>query len=156
MNKLTESRHLRRNQLDKSFTRTIIPRDLPNFKQGYISELRSSLGMSTYQLAQLLGVNQSTIARFEEAERKGTISLNSLKKIAEVMDCHLVYALVPNTSLEDFLQKRANAVATKLVKKTGHSMALENQSISAARNKKQIENLTSEIARTLDRDLWDD
>jgi predicted DNA-binding mobile mystery protein A len=66
--------------------------------------------MSTYQLAKRMGVAQSTMNQMELAEARGAIQLSSLKRAAEAMNCTLVYALGPNGSLEDFLQKQARLV----------------------------------------------
>jgi predicted DNA-binding mobile mystery protein A len=58
--------------------------------------------MTAAQLATRMGVSQSTVSEMEKAEVRGAIQLSSLKRAAEAMNCMLVYALVPNKTLESF------------------------------------------------------
>lgn len=154
MRKGIEDKHLRRRQLDRLFRSPIRLADIPKFKQGYIQEIRKALGISTRQLARLLGVNQSTIVRFEEAEQAGTISINSLMKLADILHCKLVYAVVPYDSLDAFLKQRAQDLARDLIKKARHSMPFENQNVSGTERQQQIDRIALRIVRALDRSLW--
>jgi hypothetical protein len=53
--------------------------------------------------------------------------MDSLKRAAEAMDCSFVYAFIPNTSLEDILQKQIEKVIAQRMKTVSHSMKLEDQ-----------------------------
>src|SRR5215212_1792829 len=92
--------NLRRKQLDRFFGEHAFLRRLPLPRLGWIREIRSALGMSAAQLAHRLGVGQSTVAKLEKSEAEATISLQSLRKVAEAMDCTLVYAFVPRNTLQ--------------------------------------------------------
>ncbi len=72
--------------------------------RGWLKAIREALGMTTAQLGQRLGVVQSRVVAIEQAEAKGTVTLNSLEKAAQALDCRLVYALVPRQSLEDAVE----------------------------------------------------
>ena len=71
--------------------------------KGWIRAIRDALGMTTAVLAARLNRAPATLVQFEHNEVAGNITLNSLQTVAEAMDCKLVYTLVPNTSLEDFV-----------------------------------------------------
>ena len=155
MSKKTSYQHLHRSQLDRTFTAPMKPADVPSFRRGYVREIRESLGITTTQLAKFLGISQPAVVKLEKAERDGAISLKSLKKVAEVLNCKLVYSLVPKTSLDGFLHERAKEVAERQVLKVGHSMTLEDQGTSKAELARQIRQAADEMIRNLDRRLWE-
>ena len=66
--------------------------------------------MSTAQLAKRLGVRQPSIVDLERSEEKGSIELATLRRVAEALDCSLVYAFVPNQPLEMTIRARARAL----------------------------------------------
>ena len=68
--------------------------------RGWIKAVREALGMTTAQLAKRLGMKQPSVVAIEQSEAKGTIELATLRRVAEALDCTLVYALVPNKPLE--------------------------------------------------------
>lgn len=100
-----------------------VPRD------GWIKSIRESLGMSATDLGNRLGIARQSILALEKSESEGRIQIDSLKKAAEAMDCTFVYALVPNTSLEDFVQRQIRKIANENLKKVSHSMKLEDQEV---------------------------
>src|ERR1700734_2112408 len=98
-----------RSQLDKRFkelgpvTRYVSP------VRGWIAAIRGGLGMSTSQLAKRLGIKQPSVIALEQSEAKGSIELATLRRVAEALDCTLIYALVPNKPLESMVRDRARA-----------------------------------------------
>lgn len=111
--------------------------------------------MTGTQLAARLGVRQPTVADLEKSEAAGTLTLERLRRAAEALDCRLVYALVPQTSLDETVSRQAEQAARRLVAPATHHMALEDQAGSAAREAEQVAELAAELARTLPRELWD-
>lgn len=101
-----------------------------NPKGGWIRSLRCALGLAGVDLASRLGVAPSTLSAMESSEVAGTISLNSLRKVAHAMDCELVYAVVPRTSLAKMMERRAEEKAEDLLRQVGQTMALEQQGVS--------------------------
>ncbi|GLQ93768.1 mobile mystery protein A [Dyella acidisoli] len=97
--------------------------------QGWIRAIRQALGMTAEQLGHRMGITQATLSGLEASEINGAIRLATLRKAAEAMNCTLVYALVPNTSLEDIVQGQARKVAAEQLKPVEHTMLLENQSL---------------------------
>src|ERR1035437_9552462 len=75
--------------------------------RGWIKAVREALGMTTAQLARRLGVKQPSVVAIEQSEAKGTIELATLRRVAEALDCTLIFALVPNKPLEAIVRDRA-------------------------------------------------
>jgi predicted DNA-binding mobile mystery protein A len=121
--------------------------------RGWIKAIRESLGMSSAQLAGRLGVKQPTVIAMEQSEAKATIALATLRRVAEALDCTLVYALVPNKPLEATVRDRARAVARRLRAPIQHSMLLENQKVSAKDSEARLDEFVREMNP---RRLWDD
>lgn len=120
--------------------------------RGWIKAIREALGMRTEQLAKRLGVKQPSVVAIEQSEAKGTIELATLRRVAEALDCTLVYALVPNKPLETIVRERACAFARRRGGPVEHSMLLEDQKVTA----KDIETRLDEIMReTNPRLFWD-
>ncbi len=69
--------------------------------------------MSSYEMAQRMGVAQSRAWRLEGAELTGSIRLGSLMRAAEALDCRLVYALAPDESLEQVVWRQAHRKAVE-------------------------------------------
>lgn len=122
--------------------------------KGWIRAIRQALGMSAAQLAQRMGLSQPRIAQLEKAEASGTLQLDTLARAAEALDCTLVYALVPNTTLENMVQNRARAKAKGLMPAIHHSMRLENQALSATDLEAALNELADKLAES-PRKLWD-
>ena len=94
-----------------------------------------------------------SVADLEKSEAYGTIQLKTLRKAAEALDCTLVYALVPNASLEDAVRTRAREIARKELARIGHSMDLEAQGLSEREREAQIDEYVRKHLR--ERDLWE-
>ena len=121
--------------------------------KGWIRAVRDALGMSAVQLGKRLGIKPQSLADLEKSERFGTIQLNTLRRAAEELDCTLVYALVPKSSLEEVVQTRARDIARRDLARIGHSMDLEAQGLSQSEREAQIDAYVS--AHLSERDLWD-
>lgn len=121
---------------------------------GWLRAIRKALGMSTAQLAGRLGVAQQAIVNFERNEAAGKITLQSLQRVAQALDCRVVYAVVPNKPLVQMRRARAQALADQLVRPVAHSMKLEAQGVSDKETRRQRKELTDEILRGSARKLW--
>jgi predicted DNA-binding mobile mystery protein A len=86
----------------------------------------------------------------------GTITLNTLRDVANAMDLQLVYGFVSkHESLEQMIEKRAKELATEIVMRTNNTMALENQQNSKQRIAQAIAEKTAEIKFEMPKYLWD-
>lgn len=95
--------------------------------------------MSQAALARKLGVTGAAVAKLERAETSGGITLSKLSEVASALDCTLVYALVPKSSLEETVQRQARLVASERLKYVSHTMALEDQGLSADEREDYLE-----------------
>jgi predicted DNA-binding mobile mystery protein A len=141
-----------RSQLDERFrelgpaTRYAAP------VRGWIKAIREALGMSTAQLAKRLGIKQPSLVALEQSEAKGTIELATLRRVAEALDCTLVYALVPNKPLESTVRDRARAFARRRRGPVEHSMLLEDQKVPAKNAEARLDEIVRETNPRL---FWD-
>jgi predicted DNA-binding mobile mystery protein A len=119
--------------------------------KGWIRAIRDALGMSGVQLAKRLRVTPQTAEALERSETAGTIQLNTLRRAAEAMDCTLVYALVPKTSLENMVDARARSIALTDLARVSHTMKLEDQDTGDREIEARIEEYIQHIK---ERDLW--
>lgn len=123
---------------------------------GWINSIRTSLNMTLEQLGSKLNITRQGAKKIEESESSGTISLKSLKEVAEVLNLRLVYALIPkNGSLEKLIDSKAEELAKKIVLRTSQNMKLENQGNTDQQIKRAIHDLTNELKREMDKSLWD-
>src|SRR5690242_6724739 len=81
--------------------------------RGWIRAVRNALGMTTAQFARRMGVSQPRAVTIEKSEANRSITLKTLERAAEALDCRVVYFLVPSRSLEDLLRFRAEYVADR-------------------------------------------
>ena len=120
---------------------------------GWIRAIRDALGMSADQLGRRLGVSRQAVISLERSERDGGIRLSSLRRVAEAMDCQVVYALVPNTTLEDTVQREARRVAATELARVDQTMLLEAQRIEGAAAADQLTDRAAALVDTAH--LWD-
>lgn len=121
--------------------------------KGWIRAIRDALGMSGAQLGRRLGMKAQSIADIEKSEVSGTVQLRTLRKVAEALDCVVIYALVPKSSLEKTVQARAREIAGKELDRVAHTMELEAQGLSPAERAEQVEAYMRDHLRG--RDLWE-
>src|ERR1700722_12361575 len=141
-----------RAQLDQRFKEIGPARQYAAPVKGWIKGIREALGMSTAQLAARLKIRQPSLVTLEQSEAKGSIELATLRRVAEALDCTLVYALVPNKPLETMVRDRARAFTRKRQAHVEHSMLLEDQKVTG----KDVDSRLDEIIReTNPRLFWD-
>ncbi len=152
----SEDRIQARKQLDKRLEPL---REMPGLvrpPRGWIKAIREALGQTAAQLGKQMGVSQPRIVEIEKSEKVGSITLNTLERAAQAMDCKLVYAFVPRSPLKRLVEARARILAKKRLLRTGHNMALEAQSVLAEDEQEQFEYLVGKIVEKAGSDLWKD
>ena len=123
-------------------------------KQGWIRSLRTSLGMTLDVLGQRLEITSAGLSKLEKSEANGTITLNSLRRAAEALDCELKYALVPSASLEEMKHKQALKKAREQMQSVSHSMKLEAQEVDASSQQLLLDELVKDLLEGKDKELW--
>lgn len=125
-------------------------------KSGWIKAIRESLGMTTAQLAQRLGVAPAAVAKLEKNERLKTTTLKTLEKAAQALNCRLVYAVIPEGSLEGMVNRQTLKVAQKLVGRVAHSMTLEKQGVNRGEVDAQVLEISRELKDKMSSKMWDE
>lgn len=120
--------------------------------KGWVKAIREALGMSGKQLAQRLKIAPQNVDLLEKSEAADTIQLKTLRRAAEALNCTLVYALVPNTSLEAMVKARAREIALHDLGRVAHTMNLEAQETDERDLEERIEDYIRDVLRA--RDLW--
>ncbi len=148
---MKSQRAVARSRLDERLTSVA---DLARPNMGWIRALRDALGMSSADLARRMGISQQRVPAIERGEQNMTIKLDTLMRAAAALDCKLVYALVPRTSLDAMVKDQARRRATEQLRRITQHSRLEDQQPTDADLAQQIEELAAELAEK--RGLWSD
>jgi predicted DNA-binding mobile mystery protein A len=124
--------------------------------KGWLRAIRDAIGMTTAQMATRLGVSQPRIVALEQDEARGAVTLETLSRAAQALDCTLVYALVPNESLDHMVKHRAEQIAAARITRVDHSMRLENQGLSKQDLQAEHRRLADELLQGNLRRIWDE
>ena len=134
----------------KNLKSTVVP------TKGWVNTFRIALKMSLRQLGNCLNITPQSTKEIEEREANGTITLKSLRDVANAMDMQMVYGFVSkHESLEHMIEKREKELATEIAMRTNNKMTLENQQDSMGRIEKAIAQKTNEIKSEMPKYLWD-
>lgn len=123
----TKLARLRLEQLDRTVAPYADLKGKPVPRDGWLRAIREALGRSLRIQASRVGITAPTLFKAESAEAEGRITLGQLRKLAEALDCELVYALVPRQPLVQVVEQHAEALARQEVLGVSHSMGLEAQ-----------------------------
>ena len=143
-----------REQLDASLQRLSPLLGITTPPKGWIRAIRDALGMTARQLANRLGVAQQAVARIEKEELAGSVTIKTMRRIAESLDCVFVYGFVPRVSLEGTVSRQAKKVAAQRLAQASQTMSLEDQALSKRENEQALSELVDELIRTLPSNLW--
>lgn len=124
-------------------------------KMGWLKAVRGALGISSRQLAQIIGVDMSAILRLEEREPEGRVTLEMLNRAAQAMNCKVIYAIVPSdehNSLESIVEIKSIKAAGDLIQKVEHSMRLEDQ--GSPDSKSELDKLARSLREKMDPRIW--
>jgi len=99
---------------------------------GWLRAVRDAIGLSQATMGKKLHIKRQSYAQSEAAEERGAISLTSLQRAAEAMDCELVYFIVPREGVASTYTELAQIhdPGFKHLRAVEHSMALEGQGIT--------------------------
>ena len=148
--------NLRVKQLDETLAPYRPLTTVPPPKRGWVYEIREALGMSSPQLAKRIKVRAAqSVEDMQDYEVSETIKLKTLRKLANALECDLVYALVPREPLQEIRRKRARTVASRLVKRVSHSMKLEEQKVSKQIEDDELNRRVEKLLQGNPKKLWD-
>lgn len=149
-----ELNQLRLDQLQLSLSAYAGLLERPRPPRGWLKLIREALGRTERQQAQRVGITGPTLHKSEQSEADDRITLGQLRKLADGLDCELVYALVPRRPLTEMIGARARTIASEEVNAVAHTMSLEDQRPTAERLRKQVEHRTEELLRGRWSALW--
>lgn len=150
-------KNLQINQVDRMVAGLNSQKNVRRPTKGWLNLIRTSLGMSARSLGERTGLSQSRIALIEKGEIEGTLTLNTLEKVAEGLNCDVVYYLVPKQgdTLEGLREQQALKKAASLNNYTEVHMSLEQQPTSVAFQQENIEKIKQQLLEKWPRDFWD-
>ena len=150
---LSSPRRTARRRIDEKLKRLDATNLTPPPK-GWLRAIRDSLGMTAVQLGRRMGVASQSVEDAEKSEAIGSIRIDTLRRTAAALDCTLVYALVPNRTLEDLVQQQARRKALAALSRVDQTMLLEDQRVTSADKEELIADYIALYIR--DRDLWEE
>lgn len=142
---------LRLNQVDRALKRVQVP---PRPSGSWVRAIRTALGMTTRQLASRLCIAQSSVTALEKSEAEEKITLQTLRRAAEALDCELHYVLVPRQSLGKRIDTQAECIAMNNVSRVVHTMHLEDQVPNSATDKDAVKILKWQLLNQPWKNLW--
>lgn len=148
-------RDLARKHLDKRLSQWQPTSELACPPRGWIRAIREAIGMTAAQLAVRLNVSQPRVFALEKSEISGALTLETISRVAQALNCTFVYALVPNTSLEDTVKAQAQKKVAERIARVDHTMKLEAQAVSDADIAAERERMVNELLKGNLRGLWD-
>jgi len=123
---------------------------------GWIQSARLALGMSLRQLAERVGVSVSALTNFEKREQADSVSLATLKKVANAMDMELVYYFKSKDgSIKNAVEKQARKKAQEILNQSNQTMKLEDQETNSSSQELELERLTKDIMSKMPQNIWD-
>lgn len=125
-------------------------------KEGWLRTVRTALGMSGPQLARRLGVSRNRVSVLERSEVDGGVSLKSMQDAAQAMGCRFVYAIVPEGSVEEMIERQARLKAQAVVGRAAQHMALEDQSLTPGSLNAETQRVLRNILANPPADFWDE
>ena len=124
--------------------------------KGWIRAIRDALGMRAKQLAKRLGMSQQSVARIEKDELTGAVTIKTMRRVAEQLNCVFVYGFVPATSLDEAVNQQARKVANKRLARVSQTMRLENQALTPKEDQQALDDMVEDLVRTLPATLWNE
>lgn len=151
----TKFQKLKRSQVQEKSDLFAKAKDDQRPSEGWIKTMRRALDMPSSVLAKRIQCTPANIAAMERREKAGKISIELLEKVAQALDCKLVYAFISNTSIDQTRKNQAQKVAQKQMRHILHSMKLEQQALTANQKNQQEKDLIDELLRGKTKHLWD-
>jgi predicted DNA-binding mobile mystery protein A len=139
------------NQIDRRFESLRAMKEKSQVREGWIKFMRNALGMTINDLAKLLSLSRMRVMQAERGEIEGKLTIATLKKMAEAMDCELVYSFVPKKDIRTTIHDKAVEKATGIINSAELHMKLEDQNVSGNK-KERIERLAKKLLDS--GDIW--
>ena len=124
--------------------------------RGWVHAIRQALNMSMRQLGERLSISPQSIKKLEEREVSGSVTLSSLRHVADALDLDLFYGFKPRDgSFDELINRQAMKWATQIIRRSSVQMELEDQKVTDERIAKAIKDQCEELKRETPKFLWD-
>lgn len=121
--------------------------------RGWIRFIREALGMSSKALANRVGVSATTMSETEKAEFEEGITLKRLRKVAESLDCDLVYYFLPKKPIPEMIEERALYLAEQKLRNIQSLVDIDESRIPEFFIEQKIKDEVEDLKYS--RKLWD-
>ncbi len=118
-----------------------------------LKSIREALGLSQVQLANRLSTTQKSVSLLEVETANPT--LKTMAKVAGILNCDLVVAMVPRKELDQTVEELAEKKAVELMKHNVANAAMELQRPNAKIAKITKDNLVSDLIENKRGLLWE-
>jgi predicted DNA-binding mobile mystery protein A len=108
--------------------------------------------MTSAELAARIGVSQQRVSEMERSELQDTITLETLRRVADALDSDMVYMLQPRTTLDKAVKEQARKKAAQHLAPLAHHGRLEDQALTADDDAAQLDELATQFVDR--RGLW--
>lgn len=122
---------------------------------GWLKVIREALGRTERQQAARVGISGPSLHKAEASEADEKITLGQLRRLADALDCELVYVLVPRTPLLEQVEQQALKLAQQDVLGTAHSASLSGKAPSESAVRSSIREQQASYLRGRLARLWD-
>jgi predicted DNA-binding mobile mystery protein A len=148
--------HLKLEQIQRQLEAFAPLLKLQRPRQGWLKLVRAALGRTERQQAGMLGISGPALHKAEKSEAEDRITLGQLRRLADGLECELVYALVPRRPLQEAVQQRAHAIACAEVFSVAHSMELDGRRPAESTLRRQVKRRAEELLSGRWSVLWRD
>lgn len=103
-------------ELDSQFREYAAHKQPTTPRAGWVKAIRLAIGMSSDTLGNRIGISGQGLRKLEMSEADRSITLKTLDRLADALDCDVQYILAPRTSLIDQLIQQARKRSVDLSK----------------------------------------
>src|SRR5260370_15781066 len=89
-----EFRALRLSQIDRNLQSFGGARSVSRPQRDWLRAVREALGITMREVSRKIRKTPQTVASFEKSEAADRITLHTLRRYAEALDCELLYAIL--------------------------------------------------------------
>jgi predicted DNA-binding mobile mystery protein A len=88
----------------------------PEPRSGWIRSVREALGLSLADVGKRVGLHRQNVLSLQKSEEREQITIRNLRRIADAMDCELVYYIIPKQKAIVGLARKCAAARHRSIK----------------------------------------
>lgn len=122
--------------------------------EGWARTVRKALGIPITVISKRSGLSKAEIFRIERRELDGKVQLDTLRRLAQAMDCDLYYAISPRKTVDELISEKAHEAAVRIVSEMSTHMNLEMQGLSQSQIEDQVRMVQSQLLSMSSQSFW--